>query len=111
MYIKSIIKNPSKYRPISIINCSGIILEKIIFKNLHIYIKDHNIHTNNQSGFRSKDSTDQLLNICDTTMKNLVNGKEIRFVFCDITKTFDRVWHTGLIFKQKQYGISEKLLN
>jgi len=28
-------------------------------------------------------------------------------VFCDISKTFDRVWHTGLIFKLKQQGVPE----
>jgi hypothetical protein len=40
----------------------------------------------------------------------LDSGKDIRVVFCDISKAFDRVWHKGLLFKLKQYGISGNLL-
>ena len=38
-------------------------------------------------------------------------GKDARDVFCDISKAFNRVWHTGLIAKLKQYGICVQLLN
>ena len=31
-------------------------------------------------------------------------GKDIRFVFCDISKAFDRVWDNGLLFKLKYYS-------
>ena len=35
---------------------------------------------------------------------------EVRAVFLDISKAFDKVWHDGLIFKLKQNGVSGKLL-
>ena len=35
---------------------------------------------------------------------------EVRAVFLDISKAFDKVWHEGLLFKLKQNGISESLL-
>jgi hypothetical protein len=31
--------------------------------------------------------------------KALDEGKEIRVVFCDISKAFDRIWHIGLLKK------------
>ena len=35
---------------------------------------------------------------------------EVRGVFLDISKAFDRVWHEGLIYKIKSIGISGPLL-
>ena len=37
--------------------------------------------------------------------------KEIKFIFCDIGKAFDKVWHDGLLFKLKKYGITNNLLS
>ena len=34
----------------------------------------------------------------------------MRAVLCDVSKAFDRVWHKGLIFKEKQSGIDTTLL-
>ena len=34
------------------------------------------------------------------------SGKEVRVVFCDISKAFDRVWHKGLLHKLGLMGIS-----
>ena len=36
---------------------------------------------------------------------------EIRVVFCDISKAFDRVWHAGLLCKLEAAGVTGKLLN
>ena len=36
---------------------------------------------------------------------------EVRAVFLDISKAFDKVWHKGLSFILKQNGISGSLLN
>jgi len=63
-----------------------------------------------QSGFQPRDSTvNQLADICNTISCNLDQGKDLHFVFCDISKAFDRVWHLGLLYKLKNFGIKGNL--
>jgi hypothetical protein len=103
--------DPSNYRPISVTNLFGKILEKIIFKNLYNYVTRNRILSDHQSGFRTKYSTiNQLLIIYNTIITNLDLGKDVRFIFCNISKAFDRVWHSGLIFKLQKYGICGHVL-
>ena len=40
-----------------------------------------------------------------------LDNLEVRTVFLDISKAFDKVWHKGLIYKLKQNGISGNILN
>ena len=47
----------------------------------------------------------------NTFCQALGEGKEVRAVFCDIIKAFDRVWHRGLIAQLKHYDICSLLLN
>ena len=66
----------------------------------------------NQSGFKPGDSCiNQLLAITHEIYKSFDHGFEVRGVFIDISKAFEKVWHEGLIFKLKQNGISGNLLN
>ena len=107
---KQLIQN---YRPISLLPICGKIFEKIIFNNLYNYFNTNNLITKNQSGFRPGDSTiNQLIYLVNEIHEAFENPKslEVRAVFLDIAKAFDKVWHDGLIFKLKQTGISGSLL-
>ena len=109
---KQLIKN---YRPISLLPICGKIFENIIFNNLYSYFNAHYLITKNQSGFRPSDSTsNQLLYLVNEIHEAFEDPKylEVRAVFLDISKAFGKVvWHDGLIFKQKQNGISGRLLS
>ena len=107
---KQLIKN---YRPISLLPICGKIFEKIIFNQLYKYLDANNLITKNQSGFRPGDSTsNQLLYLINEIHEAFDDPKslEVRAVFLDISKAFDKVWHDGLIFKLKQNGISVSLI-
>ena len=96
---KNIIGN---YRPISLLHISSKVFEKCIYKHIFNFIRD--LITEHQSGFTINDSTrNQLLHIANMFSKALNEaGKEIRVIFFDISKAFDRVWHRGLLFKLKK---------
>ena len=99
------------YRPISLLSIVSKCMERCIYKHVHNFLLNNHIITPNQSGFTKGDSAiNQLVSITNDFGRALDNGKEIRVIFCDISKAFDRVWHKGLLFKLKQYGISGNLL-
>jgi len=106
---KQLIKN---YRPISLLPVCGKIFEKIIFNNLYNHLTTHNLITKNQSGFRPGDSTtNQLIDLVNEIHHAFDSTKslEVRAIFLDISKAFDKVWHDGLIFKMRQNGVSGRL--
>ena len=62
------------------------------------------------SAFKHGDSTvNQLLCLSDIIFKSLDKGKEVRMVFLDAAKAFDKVWHKGLLYKLKQLGTEGNL--
>ena len=102
----------SNYRPISLLSNINKVLERIVFKHLYNHFLENDILTPLQSGFIPGDSTvNQLLFLYNAFCKALDAGKEVRVIFCDISKAFDRVWHAGLIHKLRAAGISGNLLD
>ena len=72
----------------------------------------NNLLAPNQSGFKPGDSCiNQLLSITHEVYSSFDDGFEVRSVFLDTSKAFDKVWHERIIFKLQQNGISDDLLN
>ena len=67
-----------------------------------------------QSGFLPGDSSfAQLLSIKHKIQPDFQKNPtvDVRGVILDISKAFDKVWHDGLIFKLKSYGVEGELLS
>ena len=101
----------SNHRPISLLNAECKVFERIVFKHLFNHLQNNNILSSLQSGFIPGDSTvNQLTYLYHTFCEALDAGKEVRAVFCDISKAFDRVWHAGLIHKLEAAGVAGEVL-
>ncbi|CAB4038674.1 Hypothetical predicted protein, partial [Paramuricea clavata] len=87
-------------------------MEKIVYKNLYNFLLAIGYLNDLQSGFRPGDSTvNQLTYLVHKIYLALENGHEVRMVFLDISKAFDKVWHKGLLYKLKCLGIKGSLLS
>ena len=73
---------------------------------------ENNLTSKSQSGFRPVDSCiNQLLSKTHEIYQSFNDSIEVRAIFLDTSQAFDPVWHNGLIFKLKQNGVSDKILN
>ena len=94
---KQLVKN---YRPISLLPIFGKISEKIIFNRIYDFLSKEQLLNPNQSGFRPSDSCiNKLIAIIHEIFEAFDCNPplEIRSVFLDLSKAFDKVWHEGLL--------------
>jgi len=91
---------PSNYRPISLLSCLGKLMERCVYKHMYNYLISHNLIYANQSGFLTGHSTVyQLIDLYHQIAQSFDHKTHTCVVFCDISKAFDRVWHSELLFK------------
>ena len=104
----------NNYRPVSPLPIASKIFEKAIYHNFLNYIESENLLNINQYGFHANDSyVNQLISITHEIYRafNCNPSLEVRGIFLDLSKAFDKIWHQGRLFKLKCFGIRGKLLN
>ena len=82
----------NNYRPISLLPASGKIFERLICNSMFKFSTENSLISQNQSGFKPGDScTNQLLSISHQIYKSFEGGHEVRSVFLDMSRAFDKV--------------------
>ena len=106
---KQVLKN---YWPVFLLSIYEKIFERVIYNNLFEYFIGNDLTSQNQSGFKPGNSCiNQLISITHEIYLSFDKRFELRGVFLYISKSFDKVWHEGLIYKLKQNRVKSNLLD
>jgi ribonuclease HI len=88
----------SKFRPISLLNTGGKVLEKLLINriNHHVYTKGY--MNENQFGFRPQKSTiDAAMVVKEFVQESLAAGEVIALVSLDVQGAFDAAWWPAIL--------------
>ena len=107
-------KNPeiqSSYRPITLLQCLGKLMENMVGARLNFLAESHNILPDTQHGFRlGRNTIDPILGLEKEIRTSLVQKKVTILVFFDLKAAFDSVDHTLLLHTLATKGIGGKML-
>ena len=84
----------------------------MIYKDLLNYFHKNELFTKCRSGFLRGDScVSQLLSIVHDIKSSFDCDpiQDVRGIFLDISKAFDKVWHKGLLYKLETFGLKGEI--
>ena len=85
-------QNVKNYRPVSLLPICSKIFECLIYNVMYDFLAENDLLSPNQSGFRSGDSCiNRLLSINHEILNAFDKVLEVRGIFLDISKAFDKV--------------------
>ena len=98
------------YGPVSLLSVVSEVFEKLVNNRIVNHLEKCGLFTDFQYGFRSSQSTADLLTVASDRIARAFNRSgATRAVALDISRAFERVWHAGLLQKLKSYGFSGQI--
>jgi len=79
-----------KFRPISVLPVIAKVFEKLVHHQVSVYLQEHSLLNESQSGFRSHHSTqDVLVSTVDDWQQDIDRNKLVGSIMIDLSKAFD----------------------
>ena len=98
----------SSYRPIALLPVLSRVTEKLVLRQLSAHTQRNNTLTVHQHAYRKGHSTESaLLEVCDIAYNAMDNQMVTTDVLVDLSKAFDRVDHSILVKKLRDYNICD----
>jgi hypothetical protein len=93
----------TSYRPISLLPIISKVFEKLLLKRLLPMVENSRLIPNHQFGIRHRHSTiEQTHRIAQRIDEAIETNQYSSAAFLDIPQAFDKIWHTGLLYKLRQ---------
>ena len=103
--------DPNNYRPVSLTSQVCKVLEAIVREKIVSHMKENDLFSNSQHGFREgRSCLTNLLVTLEQWTEMLDTEDSIDVAYLDFRKAFDLVSHRHLLHKMSKYGITGQVL-
>ena len=98
--------DPANFRPISLVPVIAKIVERIVQRQLHVYLSQNHLFSSAQHGFRPRHSTETaLISVSDKILSAVDKGEISLLCLLDLSKCFDVINHSKLLDKLQLHGV------
>ena len=102
----------TKYRPISLLNVGGKLLEKLLIDRIYHHVFSKNLLNINQYGFcPQKNTVDAALAAKEFVINNLKKKKYVIFVSLDVRGAFDSAWWPSILNNLRELQCPKNLFH
>jgi hypothetical protein len=106
-------ENPTevtKFRPISLMNVAGKVLEKLLINRIMHFVCVNELVNRNQYGFTSqKSAIDAAIEIKEYLEEGIREGKIAILISLDVKQAFDSAWWPNILMTLKNYKCPKNL--
>lgn len=105
------LRQPSSYRPISLLPALGKLLERIFARRLNLYLDEQNFFNDHQHAYRKGKNGSEILHCLVDEVRSMRSSlHRTAAISLDVEKAFDSVWHDGLRYKLYSTGLPDSAL-